>query len=105
MHSPDVLATVTLLPTSEGGKKTSVRSGYRPDHRIREDYLTCGIHRYIDKERVNPGQTVRTEISFIDPKAYPHCLWVGKIVTIQEGVRIVGHADILAVYNPILKAP
>ena len=105
VQSPDVLAAVTFLPTLEGGRHNPARSGYRPVHRVRDDYLTTGIHHYTEVECVNPGQTARAEISFVTPKAYPYCLWVGKIVTIQEGARVVGHAEILAVYNPVLKAP
>lgn len=99
------MASVTFLSTSEGGRTHPAYSGYRPAHRVRKDYLTSGIHHYADLEFVNPGQTACAEISFVTPYAYPHCLSVGQVITLQEGARMVGYAEILAVYNPILKAP
>ena len=84
-------------------RKRAVWDGYRPAHLIKEDYLTTGIHHYYEVDFVNPGGTAKGTITFITPEAYPHCLWIGKKINIQEGARVVGHATIIDIYNPLLK--
>jgi translation elongation factor EF-Tu-like GTPase len=103
MHAPDVEAEITLLPTAEGGRQGPAFSGYRPHHKVRDDYLTTGLHRYIGCDEVLPGQTVRGTIAFITPEAYPHCLWVGRVIDIQEGSRVIGRARITRIMNALLE--
>lgn len=102
-RSPDVEAEITLLPTDQGGRQGPARSGYRPAHKVKEDYLTTGVHNYFDCDEVFPGQTVRGTIAFITPEVYPHCLWVGREIDIQEGSRVVGRARITKILNPLLE--
>jgi elongation factor Tu len=103
-REPDVGAEIRLLPTSaDSGRSNPVRSGYRPNHRLLPDYLTSGIHEYLDREEVHPGETVHGRITFISPEAYPGCLWVGKVVDIQEGSRLIGRATITRVLNKLLE--
>ena len=97
---PDVEAIFEFNYT----KTRSVQSGYRPAHLVKEDYLTSGEHCYYEVERVAPGETAKGTITFISPESYPHCLWIGKKITLQEGAHIVGYAIITDIYNPILKA-
>ncbi|MGV3757856.1 MAG: hypothetical protein ACO1QS_20940 [Verrucomicrobiota bacterium] len=103
MSNPDVEAEITLLPTIESGRKSPVWSGYRPSHKVRDDYLTTGVHQYIGCDKVLPGQTVHGTISFFSPEAYPHCLWVGRVIDIQEGNRVVGRARITKIMNTLLE--
>lgn len=97
----DVEVIFTFLETKDGGKHNKVFNGYRPAHRVKDDYLTTGVHHYYNKE-VTSGESVHGTISFITPEAYPHCLWVGKIINIQEGSKIVGYAEIVQVFNTLL---
>ncbi|GBG09389.1 hypothetical protein PAT3040_04033 [Paenibacillus agaridevorans] len=97
----DVEAKITFL--KEGGRRNPASTGYRPNHLVTADYLTTGTHHYYDREIVQLGETVLGTISFITPENYPHCLWVGKIITIQEGSKVVGYADITKVFNQLLK--
>ena len=76
--------------------------GYRPQHLVNDTYLTTGIHHYYEVDSVPPNGTAKGTITFISPEVYPHCLWPGKKINIQEGNRIVGYATITKVYNPIL---
>lgn len=99
----DVEAIITFLKTEEGGRPNSCFSGYRPAHLVKEDYLTTGVHNYYDKEEVLLGESVLGTITFITPEAYPHCLWEGKIITIQEGSHIVGSAKITKIFNESLR--
>jgi elongation factor Tu len=48
-------------------------------------------------------ETVRAHITFITPEAYPHSLWENKIIAVQEGNRVVGHARIIKILNPLLR--
>src|SRR6188768_2749249 len=100
---PDVEAEIALLSADEGGRHLPVFSGYRPTHRVREDYLTTGVHTYPNVDQVFPGQTVRGTITFITPEIYPHCLWVGREIEVQEGSRVVGRAKITRILNPLLE--
>ncbi|MNI26908.1 elongation factor Tu [compost metagenome] len=96
----DIEAKITFL--KEGGRTNPAASGYRPNHLIRDNYLTSGTHHYYDKEIVQLGETVLGTISFITPEAYPKCLRVGKIISIQEGSKVVGYAEIIKIFNQIL---
>lgn len=97
--SPDVEALFEF----NGARKTPVADGYRPAHLVVDDYLTTGVHHYYGVDTVSPNGTAKGTITFISPEEYPHCLWVGKRICIQEGARIVGHATITCILNPILK--
>ena len=104
MHrQPDILAEFTLL--AQGGRKGPTYSGYRPEHAIKQDYLTTGTHKYLDKDSVMPGESAQTEIIFVTPAQYPHCLWIGKELCVQEGNLVVGAAVVLKIYNQILESP
>lgn len=96
--APDAKVTFRF----NGTRRTPVADGYRPAHRIREDYLTTGVHHYFDVSQVAPDGETRGTITFISPEAYPNTLWVGKVLDIQEGERIVGTATVEKVLNPIL---
>lgn len=98
-NTPDV----EVLFEFNGVRKSPAAEGYRPAHLIQDGCLTTGIHHYYDLQNVPPKGTARGTITFITPEAYPRCLWVGKKINIQEGSRIVGHATILKILNPILK--
>ena len=76
--------------------------GYRPAHLITDDYLTTGIHHYYKMNSVPPNGTAKGTITFLTPEAYPHCLWIGKRINIQEGDCVVGYATITKIFNPLL---
>lgn len=101
-RQPDVEALVSFLPSEQGGRRNGALSGYRPCHLVRPDYLTSGQHEYKSKAVVMPGESAETEIWFLAPEQYPHCLAVGDDIRIQEGSRLVGHAKILKIYNTLL---
>ena len=94
---------VEVLFEFNGTRKTPVSYGYRPAHLVADDYLTTGMHRYYNVNEVSPNGTAKGTITFLSPEAYPHCLWIGKKINIQEGARIVGYATIIKILNPILE--
>ena len=98
-RTPDAEVTFRFNGTRCG----FVADGYRPARRIREDYLTTGVHHYFDAKTVAPDGEARGTIIFITPESYPHSLWPGKTIDICEGERIVGTATVERVLNPVLK--
>lgn len=98
-EEPDVEAFFEF----NGTRKSPAFDGYRPAHLVNETYLTTGVHHYYDVKQVSPNGTAEGTITFLSPEAYPHCLWIGKKINIQEGARIVGYATITKIFNPILK--
>lgn len=100
---PDVLADFYLFPLSESERKFQCLNGYRPVHKVKEDYLTTGQHFYLETGKVEPGSSQKTFIKFITPEAYPNSLWIGRIIDVQESSKIIGRATILEIYNKILE--
>lgn len=101
----DVEAMVTLLPTTEGGREGEVRSGYRPMHEVHPGSLMAGVHRFLGRKSVAPGMTVPAKIKFVSPESFPHSLWHGKVVDIREDDQVVGHAEVVHIFNPMLLGP
>ena len=93
---------VEVIFEFNGTRKNPAADGYRPAHLITDDYLTTGIHHYYNGGSLQPNGTAKGTITFLSPEAYPHCLWIGKRITIQEGARIVGYATITKIFNPLL---
>ena len=81
-----------------------VHDGYRPHHLVKDAYMTTGVHHYYGVTDVPPDGTAKGTITFLSPEAYPACLWVGKVINIQEGEKVVGYATITKVINPILNS-
>ena len=98
-RDPDVEVTFRFNGTRRG----PVYDGYRPAHRVREDYLTSGLHRYLEVTQVAPDGTARGTITFLTPEVYPGTMWVGRVINIHEGERVVGTATVEKVLNPILE--
>ena len=93
---PDIRANITLT------KENFVYNGYHPAHLI-SNYLTTGVHEYFNTNILRNGETVEGTITFISPEYYPHSLKIGMRLTFQEGSRITGYAEILEIYNELLK--
>ena len=99
----DIEAEVYFLTPEEGGRHTPAIIGYRPNHLMNGDYLTSGMHIYLDQDYVFPGHIARTGITFISPEHYPHCLEVGMKIRVQEASRLVGYAKVTKIFNKLLE--
>ena len=97
-RAPDVEVTFRFNGTRQG----PVWDGYHAPHRIREDHLSSGLHRYYGVKEVAPDGTARGTITFLSPEQYPGTMWVGRSIDICEGERVVGTATVEKVLNPIL---
>lgn len=81
--------------------RKNIIEGYRPAHKIKEDYLTTGSHHYYDiNDNING---IKGEIAFLSPEVYPECLWIGKEIEMYDGSRYIGYAEVIKIHNPILK--
>lgn len=98
-RAPDV----EVIFEFNGTRMNPTVNGYRPHHLVTNDYLTTGVHHYYDVDSVPPNGTAKGTITFLQPEAYPHSLWIGKRINIQEGSRIVGYAIVSKILNPILQ--
>ena len=98
-RSPDVEVVFEF----NGTRRNPAYDGYRPAHLVTDNYLTTGVHHYYDVDYVPSNGTAKGTITFISPEEYPHCLWVGKKLSIQEGERVVGYATITSIYNTLLE--
>lgn len=92
---PDIKARITLTG------RDCICNECRPIHRI-GDYLTTGLHQYINCDILRKNESVEGTITFITPEAYPHSLKVGMRIEFQDGSRIIGYADVLEIYNDVL---
>ena len=83
-------------------EKRKLYEGYRPIHKVLDNYLTTGRHHYNDtSEETNE---VEGTITFISPDAYPRSLWVGKNIDMSDGEKSIGYATVVKILNPILEA-
>lgn len=86
-----------------GTRRTPVKDGYFPAHFIREGLVIGGIHHYFGTDFVAPDGSADGTITFIMPEYFPHSLRVGMTLPIQEGARVMGHATVTKILNPLLE--
>ena len=97
----EVLASVTLLSTQEGGRSTSVRGSYRPNHNFfgpdnRE--MTIGFIELPEGVELSPGQSINVPISFWSWPRLVGEIHPGREWAIQEGQNVVGSGKIIEVF-------
>jgi hypothetical protein len=102
-HHPDAKVLFHLTDKTIDGQPRRVLSGYRPIYDVRPDYWTSTHHEFLDPAGVVTDGEVEANVWFISPEAYPKTLWVGRVLSVAEGSRIVASAKVLEVFNPLLK--
>ena len=98
--STDFIAKLEYISTENGGRKSHMKSGYRPQ--IKFDFTedqTSGKQIFIDKDIVLPGEVVVAEIILLSPYLYYDQLEVGMKYEIKEGAKIVGYGEIIKILN------
>ena len=101
----DFIATLTYKTTEEGGRKTAVKSGYRPQIKFDFDEMqTSGQQTFIEREIVFPGDTVRAEIIILSAEHFEGKLKVGMKFEFREGLTIIGTGKIMHIINEKLNA-
>jgi elongation factor Tu len=99
----DIEGKFHLFDTNQSGRKTPVLSGYRPIHRLYDNYLSSGQHEYPDVQSVAPGEMAKVRIWFVTPEVYPGCLWIGREIDVMESPQqVVGKLTVTRIFNEIL---
>jgi len=100
-----VTARISMKKTEEGGRKSGIASGYRPNHvfEMPEDlkWLTAfpGDIRLDDQESIEPGETKIVTVRFIRMPPMEKYMKVGQKWFINEGPTTVGFGEILEVHS------
>lgn len=102
-------ARVRLLSTDEGGKKTAIRSNYRPVFDLGGSWqglpvVNDGRVMLVDREELAPGDEGTVTIEPLYPEFWA-ALRTGLSIPMQEGARIVGYATITDVTRSVHFTP
>ncbi len=81
----------------------AVRSGYQPQHALHENYQSSGKHTYPKRGHVGPGESAIVEVRLLSPEVYPQCLWVGRVLDVLEGARVVGKLEVTRIATESLR--
>jgi translation elongation factor EF-Tu-like GTPase len=104
-RKPDFIAILHYKTTEEGGRQSYALSKYRP--LIEFPGLlpfTSGEQIFLDKEIVNPGDTVKAEITILSVDSFNEKLYVGqKFRFCEEPRRTLGNGEIIEIVNKDLQ--
>jgi len=97
----EVKSKLNLIPTDEGGRKTPIQSGYRPDHVF--EYEESGLIKYafigdiqLGKiETLSPGENAEIIVRFLTHQPIEEHLEIGKNWWIHEGRNKIGICEII----------
>jgi translation elongation factor EF-Tu-like GTPase len=95
-------AKIRLKKTSEGGRQSGVKTGYRPNH-VFEYYDDSVIRTFVGEIQFEKGRTIElgeeaiVSVCFLPVDTILKYLTVGRHWFIHEGGRLVGEADILKI--------
>lgn len=96
----EIMAKIYLLRTDEGGRRSFILSGYRPNIRFDDDIYTDGALTFSDREKLFPGDKCQVKIRFPKPDLVKKYVTVGTTFDINEGPHKVGEGEILAIPLP-----
>lgn len=103
MDSIKIKAKLTLYSTDSGGRKTGIKTGYRPNHVFEYDKEYSFKQTYIgqitfnNQEWIMPGETANVDIEFIDMLDVKRFICVGRIWWIHEANKKLGEAEIIEI--------
>lgn len=95
-----VMASVTLLATDSGGRTSSIRGSYRPNHNFfgpENREMTIGFIDLPDGVELQPGHSIEVPISFWSWPRIAGEIHTGREWTIQEGSKVVGFGKVIEV--------
>lgn len=92
---PDFRAHLYAKTPEEGGRKSGIFSGYRPNIRVGGELWDCVLHTQ-GEEVINPGTTATVYLTFHWPRLMREYLAEGSELAIREGpVLVVAVATLL----------
>ncbi len=89
-------ANFYLLTTEEGGRKSPIKTGYRPNHNfdgLENNFFYIGKVDF-EGEWLYLGENRKVTVSFFDARGLREKLTIGREWRIQEGVHLVGKGTI-----------
>ena len=99
-----VKAKFTLYPTDEGGRKTPIVSGYRPDHvfEYKENsgdliMAYVGDVNFEGQETLSPGESVMATVRFLRHEDIERFMQIGRVWWIHEARNRIGEAEIIMI--------
>lgn len=92
---------IKLLSTKNGGRKTPIKNGYRPDHVF--EYENSGIAKYAfigdiqlgELNEIKPGEEAKVIVRFLTYQPIEKHLKIGNIWWIHEAENNIGEAKML----------
>lgn len=100
----DFIGKLYFLTTEEGGRSEITDEIYRPLFKLKDSLdLTSADQKFIGKDRVNPGDTVQSEMRIIWKDPYVGALSEGAEFVLREGSQVVAAGEILKVLNEKLR--
>jgi hypothetical protein len=95
-----IKAKLKLKPTFDGGRKTGIKSGYRPNH-VFEYRIDGKLYAYMGEiifdnyETIEPGEEKVVTVNFHVTQPVEEYLNKGRKWFIHEGPKQIGEAEIL----------
>ncbi|MFZ2956264.1 MAG: elongation factor Tu [Candidatus Ozemobacteraceae bacterium] len=96
VFAKDIEVEMTFLTPEEGGRRTPVRSGYRPQFYY-DSHDWDAAHTYIGTDEVLLGQTVRAYLAFLSPDMQVGRIYPGMEFLIREGSHTVARGYVLKI--------
>ena len=99
----EIKAKLTLYASENGGRKTGIKSGYRPNHVFEyqensTDFVTTYIGEIdFEKEWILPSETEIVKVRFLKHQNISELIQKGLIWWIHEGRNKVGEAEIVEI--------
>jgi translation elongation factor EF-Tu-like GTPase len=97
-----VLARISVLKTEDGGKLNAFTKNYRPNHNFGTSEnrgFFIGQIEVSEGVWIHPGETHNLEITFLNVVGLLEKLQIGKLWRIQEGGKLVAHAQLLSIIS------
>lgn len=97
-----VKANLKMKPTEQGGRKTGIFSGYRPNHvfEYKDDNTFSsyiGDIQFDGQQSIEPGEEKLVTVRFLSAQPIEQYLTVGRKWWIHEGPNQLGEAEIMSV--------
>ena len=100
----EIIAEFTLYSTDNGGRKTGIATGYRPNHvfehignnnKFKNSYI--GDIQFENKELIMPGETYIVKVRFLKHHNITDFIQIGRVWWIHEALYKVGEAKIIRI--------
>ncbi len=98
----NIKAKLTLYSTDKGGRKTGIKTEYRPNHvfeyendKLKQTYI--GQITFEGREWILPGETDIVNVEFLDSLDIKKFMTIGTIWWIHEGANRIGEAEIIEI--------